>query len=100
MFLTGITITFLREFGIGLWLTCPLWLSLALGIMVLGQITGKKEGCTAFESIYWSFVTAAPVGYGDARGHFRARRPSRCRQGSMTRWLRRLLFTARVTSAL
>ena len=67
MLLTGMTITFLRELGVGLWLTCPLWLSLALGITVLGQIAGKRERWTAFDSFYWSFVTAPTVGYGDLR---------------------------------
>ena len=51
MLLTGMTITFLREFGVGLWLTCPLWLSLALGITVLGQIAGRKERWTVFDCL-------------------------------------------------
>jgi hypothetical protein len=65
--LTGVTITFLREFGVGLRLTCPLWLSLALGITVLGQVVGKKERWIAFDSFYCSSVTATTVGYRDLR---------------------------------
>ncbi len=67
MLFTGLTVTFLRQFCVGLWLTLPLLLSLALSISLLGLAVGKQEGWTRFDSIYWSFITATTVGYGDVR---------------------------------
>jgi len=52
---TGLTLTFLKQFGVGVWLTLPLLSSLALGIILLGQAVGKKEGWPRFDSLYWSF---------------------------------------------
>jgi len=62
---TGLTLDFLKQFGIGLWLTLPVLLSLAAAVTILGQFVGKTEGWSRFDSFYWSFITASTVGYGD-----------------------------------
>jgi voltage-gated potassium channel len=64
---TGLTLTFVKQFSLGLWLTFPVLLTLTAAITLLGQAVGRKEGWSRFESLYWSFITATTVGYGDIR---------------------------------
>jgi voltage-gated potassium channel len=45
----------------------PILVLLALIIAFLGLIVGMLESWSRFDSIYWAFITASTVGYGDFR---------------------------------
>ncbi|MBZ2167452.1 potassium channel family protein [Marinobacter sp. chi1] len=61
------TLDFLKVFLNGIWLTLPLLSSFTVTVAVLGLIVGRIEKWTPFNAIYWSFITASTVGYGDIR---------------------------------
>jgi voltage-gated potassium channel len=67
MLFTGLMLTFLKQFAIGLGLMAPLLVTLAVVITLLGQAVGSEEGWSRFDALYWSFITATTVGYGDIR---------------------------------
>ncbi len=68
------TLLFLRIFFWPVYLMAPLLAFLGLLIIVFGLIVGKFENWNKFDTIYWAFITAATVGYGDIRP---TRRPSK-----------------------
>ena len=68
------TLIFVKLFFIGITLTAPILLFLTLIIVLLGQIVGKRESWSRFDALYWTFVTATTVGYGDLRPLDRASR--------------------------
>jgi voltage-gated potassium channel len=62
-----LTFAFLYKFFWAVVLTFPTLILFSLVIAVLGLVVGKKEGWTNFDAIYWAFITALTVGYGDLR---------------------------------
>ena len=61
------TLEFIQLFFLATSMVMPLLLFLSLLVFILGQIVGRIEGWNKFDSLYWSFITALTIGYGDIR---------------------------------
>ena len=63
----GFTIDFIRIFAIGLFYASPIIVFFVVLILTLGIQVGKRENWSRHDSIYYAFITATTVGYGDFR---------------------------------
>jgi len=61
------TLTFIKLFLWVVYLVSPLLLFLCFIVVMLGQVVGRIEKWSYFNALYWSFITATTVGYGDIR---------------------------------
>lgn len=61
------TIEFVKNFAIGLFYAAPLVITLIILIAIIGLVIGKREGWSRIDSLYYAFITATTVGYGDFR---------------------------------
>lgn len=60
-------VTFFKLLFWGIYLASPILVGLCFFVVVLGLIVGNMESWKKFDAIYWAFITALTVGYGDIR---------------------------------
>ncbi|MDY6942063.1 MAG: potassium channel family protein [Pseudomonadota bacterium] len=63
----GLTWTFTRIFATGLLLLSPLLACLVASIIAVGLLIARRERWPWDDALYFAFVTATTVGYGDFR---------------------------------
>jgi hypothetical protein len=51
----------------GFFYASPIFLALGLLMVPMGQMVGKKEGWSRSDALYFTFITASTVGYGDLK---------------------------------
>jgi voltage-gated potassium channel len=59
------TLDFFRLFSLGLFYASPILLVFILLISGLGLLVGRLEGWSRGDAVYYAFITATTVGYGD-----------------------------------
>lgn len=60
-----ISLKFLRAFLRGLMFLSPIWLTLCVLIFGMGVLVAELEGLRLQDGLYFAWVTALTVGYGD-----------------------------------